>query len=70
MALVTETAAESGLLLIDGLEIAPLPDALLAIDAADTSVQLGCCSCEWCSSNPDEPPPPPKECHLWTLFEM
>ena len=68
-------AAEADLLLIEGLEIQPLPDSLLAADAAGTSENYpqccsmdhcsdaqALCSCERCSSGPvDEP------CTWWSL---
>lgn len=61
--------ADTGLLLIDGLEIEPLPDGLLSAQETATSDFPGCCSCTHCSSG-TEPPTLPAECYFWTLFEI
>ena len=46
-------AGDADLLLIEGLEIQPLPDSLLAADAAGTSELFPeCCSMEQCSNDP------------------
>lgn len=47
--------ADTGLLLIDELEIEPLPDELLSAQVADSSGGFPCCSCTQCSADP-----PPK----------
>ena len=71
-------SADADLLLIEGLEIEPLPDSLLAADGAGTSDQWGCCSMEQCS-NPPSPdgycsceacsrPAPDDPCTWWSLF--
>jgi hypothetical protein len=69
MSTMTETTAETELLLIEGLEIEPLPDVLITSQEVDTFTDPHFCSCEWCSSGPDEPPPPPpKECTWFSFF--
>jgi hypothetical protein len=54
--------APADLLAIDNIEIAPLPDALMASDSGNTW-DHGMCSCDQCSNQPVEEP-----CSFWTIF--
>jgi hypothetical protein len=68
MPLLMEASAEADLLLIDELEIEPLPDRLIVAESPNTSDSPSCCSCEFCSSGTGQEPPPPKECQLFSLI--